>query len=183
MADENAAPANKELLQKFQEMAAKIVVSRTVFELLHDPVIEPDIPDALQFRALSILRDRRVPNLTGVEKDRADFAEALAQVHKFDRLPDFFAKNAERLFADTGDPTVTLQSIVNLKQTFPKAELITIGRIAALRRTCRIACNTGEGSSERGSGFLERQGTGRQFAEYAVRIRRACPVRWQCREA
>lgn len=154
MADENAAPANKELFQKFQEMAAKIVVSRTVFELLHDPVIESDIPDALQFRALSILRDRKVPNLTGLEKDRADFAEALAQVHKFNRLPDFFAKNAERLFADTGDPTVTLQSIVNLKQTFPKAELITIGRIAALRRTCRIVCNTGEGSSERGSGFL-----------------------------
>jgi hypothetical protein len=144
-----------ELTQKFQEMAAKIVVSRAVFAQLYDPFVIPRIPDAQQFLTLSALRDKRgVPNLKDREKDRADFAEALAQAHRLNFLFDLFAKHAGKLFADPEPQSVVLQSIVNLRQTFPPGLQLTLGRIAALRRTCRVLCETAPGVVEKGSGFL-----------------------------
>ena len=138
---------------EFDGMASRIVVSRSVFEQLYDPVIEPKIPEALQFRALSLLRDRRAPITVREDKDRADFAEALRLAHKHNLIFDFFAKHANRLFADPAQETVALQSIVNLKQVFPAGAQLTMGRIAALRRTCRIICESAQGI-EKGSGFL-----------------------------
>lgn len=143
-----------QLIQKFKDMAANIQVSRPVFAQLYDPLIEPMLPEALQFLTLSVLRDRRVPNLKDREKDFADFAEALAQAHRLNLLFDFFAKHAGKLFADPEPQSVALQSIVNTRQFFPAALPLTLGKIAALRRTCRILCETAPGVIEKGSGFL-----------------------------
>ena len=131
------------------DLAAKVLVSRKVFEQLYDPIVEPRIPDALQFRALSVLRERETPGLKDRKKDVADFAKALRQVRDLSLLLPFFAKHAKKLFADTEEAAVQLQVITNPKQPFPPGLQLTMGRIAALRRTCRIQCGTAKGS-----GFL-----------------------------
>ena len=66
----------------FDGMASRIVVSRTVFEQLYDPVIEPKIPETKQFRTLSMLRDRRAATPGRKRKGPRRFcgsAEASAQ--------------------------------------------------------------------------------------------------------
>lgn len=131
------------------ELAAKIRVNRRVFEQLYDPIVEPKIPEALQFRALSVLREREEPGLKGKAKDIADFTKALRQARDMFLLMPFFANHADKLFVDAEQATVQLQVITNPRQPFPPGLQLSMGTIAALRRTCRIQCG-----EAKGTGFL-----------------------------
>jgi hypothetical protein len=136
------------------EMAGKILVNRGVFEQLYDPVVEPKLPEVLQFRALSALRNREVPGLKDDEKNRADYACALRQLRDNFLLLPFFGKHAAKLFADP-EKTITLQVFTNPKQPLLASLPLTQALITALRRTCRITCDKGPGVvPDNGSGFL-----------------------------
>jgi hypothetical protein len=144
---------------RYLEIAGKIVkrqVGRSVFQQLYDAVVEPLVPDRAQpFLSLAKLRERRNPGLAGPEKDQADFAEALRQAADVDLLVEFFACNAEQLFSDVDrQATISLQSIANLDDVFHQALQMTMGRMDALRRACRITCAQDHDAPVMGSGFL-----------------------------
>jgi hypothetical protein len=134
-----------------QKLAATLRADRAVFGRLYDSAVRPkgDLP----FIALAIMRDQKTPNLTGRPKDEADFAAALGELQRLNLLFDFLSSNADSLFPNADVANVTLQSITNFAQPFPPGQQLTQGHITAMRRTCRILCETPTGT-EKGTGFL-----------------------------
>ena len=132
---------------RFNGMASRIVVSRAVFEQLYDPVIEPKIPEALQFRTLSMLRDRRAPLPVGKEKDFADFAVALRLAHTNNLIFDFFAKHADRLFAEpcggNGRASIHRQSPAGVSGRSPAHDGTHLGFASHLSHSLRNCSERG----------------------------------------
>jgi S1-C subfamily serine protease len=144
--------------ERFVAVAERIVVSRVVFARLHDKRVERLVPEAaLPFIALARLRERDHPGSAGGRKDVADFAAALRQAEALGLLADFLVENAALLFGSEEAATkvlVPLTSHPRQFETFNRSLAAVAGEIDALRRTCRIICQVGQGEQERGSGFL-----------------------------
>uniref|UniRef100_Q07HM3 Serine protease n=1 Tax=Rhodopseudomonas palustris (strain BisA53) TaxID=316055 RepID=Q07HM3_RHOP5 len=134
-------------------LADALRVDRAVFGKLYDAAVRPK--QTIPFIALAVLRDSLNPGLTGREKDKADFAEALRRLDSQNLLFDFVSSNAELLFESTAQANVTLQAIANFAQKFPSAQLLTLAHIKAMRRCCRIVIRPTQGAQPvKGSGFL-----------------------------
>jgi|GEM_PF-5634678 len=157
--------------EDFLAIAAEITASRQVFGNLYDSLIEPHIPRAQKFIALSKLREFNLradkpddPSLTDERKKLvADFAEALRQASDFGVLAELVAKHWSRLFSKEaveklgvaeGPLSVSLQSVINVKDVFHQALPITMGRMSALLRCCRITIAQQFEEPVKGSGFL-----------------------------
>jgi Trypsin-like peptidase domain len=134
-------------------LADALRVDRSVFRGLYDAAVRTK-PQTMPFIALAVLRDSLNPGLTGREKDKADFAEALRRLDSQNLLFDFVSLNAELLFESSAQANVTLQAIANFAQTFPPGQQLTLAHITAMRRCCRIICRPQGGQPMKGSGFL-----------------------------
>lgn len=147
----------------YLEIAKAVRAKRPVFEKLYDAVIDPFLPDALQFRALSKVRERAEqaadpgrPALTGLDRDCADFAAALRQADDVHVLPTLLARGAGQLFGEAALPRIgaTLQAVTNVREVFHHTLQLTSGRMTALLRMCRIGVEQENDDPVRGSGFL-----------------------------
>lgn len=135
-------------------LADALRVDRSVFGKLYDAAVRIK-PQPIPFIALAVLRDGLSPGLTGRDKDKADFAEALRRLDSQNLLFDFVSSNAEALFESPAQANVTLQAIANLAQRFPPAQQLTLAHLRAMRRCCRIVIKPTPGALPvKGSGFL-----------------------------
>jgi hypothetical protein len=155
MLDAATDPGNSE---RFVEVAEKVTVNRVVFAQIYDRLIGHFVPDpALPFIALARLRERRHPAASGPQRDIADFAEALRQADRLGLLGDFLAEHANMLFGNEPAARAAMEPMKSLpryRATFNRSLGAVVGEIEALRRTCRIICQTDRAEQERGSGFL-----------------------------
>jgi hypothetical protein len=140
---------------KFREIAKSIVVSREVFRQQYDTVVAL-LPLELRMPFIAVAKLHEPDNLglSGRAKDEADFAAALTEADQRGLLPLLFARYARQWFVDDEQANVSLQAVVNLREVFHGGLDITLGRMSALRRTCRIICLKDDNDPEKGSGFL-----------------------------